>query len=271
VKPLVLTAREPPEQRLDLSPLVPHRLAGKTVAQIAAIELQTTRQRITVGDVFGLRMGDVNLLHIENACDRFDGVGEAMSAGEIHVDGDVGQNAGRLMSGGLLVIHGDAGPWAGSGMTGGCVEISGSAGDRLGGSFVGETAGMRGGVIVVRGDAGERAGDHMRRGTILIEGAAGAYAGSRMIAGTVLVRGRAGPRPGYLMQRGTIVLGQACDLMSPTFVDCGVHELVAMRLMAAFIREYSTKSAVLMGRPLRRMAGDMAVLGKGEIFSPIVR
>lgn len=266
MKPLVLTAREHPEQRLDLSPLVPHRLAGKTAAEIAAIELQTTRQRVTVGDMFGVRMGDVNLLRIENASDRFDGVGEGMSAGEIHVDGDVGQKAGRRMSGGRLIVNGDAGPWAGSGMTGGYLEIGGDVGDRLGGSFVGETSGMRGGVIVVRGDAGERAGDHMRRGTILIEGGAGAYAGSRMIAGTLLVWGLAGPRPGYLMQRGTIVLGRESESLSPTFVDCGVHDLVATRLMAAYFKEYSTKSAAILGRPLRRLAGDMAVLGKGEIL-----
>lgn len=267
MKPLVLTAREYPEQRLDLSVLVPQRLAGKTVAEIAAIELQTTRQRVTVGDLFGVRMGDANALRIENASDRFDGVGEGMSAGEIHVDGDVGQKAGRRMSGGRLVIGGDAGPWAGSGMTGGYLEVGGDVGDSLGGSFVGETAGMRGGVIVVRGNAGERAGDHMRRGTILIEGGAGPYAGSRMIAGTLLVRGRAGPRPGYLMQRGTIVLGQVCESVSPTFVDCGVHDLVATRLMAAYFKEYSTKSAAILGRPLRRLAGDMAVLGKGEILN----
>jgi formylmethanofuran dehydrogenase subunit C len=266
VKPLVFTARERPEQRLDLSQLVPQRLVGKTASEIAAIELQTTRQRVTVGDTFSVRMGDVNALRIENASDRLDGVGEGMSVGEIYVDGDVGQKAGRRMSGGRLMVNGDAGPWAGSGMTGGYFEIGGDVGDRLGGSFVGETSGMRGGVIVVRGDAGERAGDHMRRGTILIEGGAGPYTGSRMIAGTLLVRGRAGARPGYLMQRGTIVLGQVCESFSPTFVDCGVHDLVAMRLMAAYFKEYSTKSAAIFGRPLRRLAGDMAVLGKGEVL-----
>ena len=42
-----------------------------------------------------------------------------------------------------------------------------------------------------------------------------------------LVRGEAGPLPGYLMSRGTILLGGGSRELSPTFVDCGVHELLA--------------------------------------------
>ena len=45
-------------QRLDLSPVVPHLLAGKSAAQIERIELQTTKQRVTLGDAFRLRMGE---------------------------------------------------------------------------------------------------------------------------------------------------------------------------------------------------------------------
>ena len=152
-------------------------------------------------------------------------------------------------------------------MSGGLIEITGSAGDRLGGPLAGEIAGMRGGVVVVRGDVGERAGDRLRRGTIIVEGHAGAHAGSRMIAGTLILRRSAGPLPGYLMRRGTIVLGGGCAELSPTFVDCGVHDLVAIRLMAAFVKDHSAAAASAFRPPLRRFAGDMAVLGKGEIFS----
>jgi formylmethanofuran dehydrogenase subunit C len=126
---------------------------------------------------------------------------------------------------------------------------------------------MRGGVVIVRGNAGARAGDRMRRGTILVEGNTADYAGSRMIAGTLIVRRKAGALPGYLMKRGTIILGEGCAALSPTFVDCGTHTLLAMRLIGAFIRPYSKGAAVLLGRSLRRYAGDMAVLGKGELFS----
>ena len=262
---LVLTSRGRPEQRLDLSPLVPHLLAGKNAAEIEAIAIQTTRVRVTVGDVFRLRMGDAQRIRIENACDRLDQIGAGMNGGEIEVIGDAGIQAGRLMSGGRLTIRRNVGPWAASGMKSGLIEIAGSAGERLGGPLAGEVSGMRGGVVIIRGDAGARAGDRLRRGTIIVEGDAGDHAGSRMIAGTLIVRGTAGALPGYLMNRGTIVLGEGARL-SPTFADCGVHDLVAMRLMADFIKPYSKGAAALLNRPLRRLAGDMAVSGHGELF-----
>jgi formylmethanofuran dehydrogenase subunit C len=266
VSALTLTLRQAPEQRLDMSPLVPHLLAGKTAAEIEKIELQTTRTAVTVGDLFRLRMGDPAHVRIEGAVERLDRVGHAMTEGEILVEGDVGAQAGRLMRGGSLVVRGSAGPWAGSAMVGGKLEILRDAGDHLGGPFGGETVGMRGGAIVVRGRAGARAADRMRRGTIVVEGPCSAYAGSRMIAGTLVLLGRAGPLPGYLMKRGTIVLAADCEELSPTFIDCGVHALVAMRLMAGFVGAHSRRAAACLRAPLRRHAGDMAVLGKGEIF-----
>jgi formylmethanofuran dehydrogenase subunit C len=266
VNPLVLTLRERPDQRLDLAPLVPHRLANMTAAEIETIELQTTRRRVVLADIFSLRMGDAGHIRIEASCDRLDRIGHEMAGGEIVVEGDIGARAGRLMTAGSLTVHGSVGPWAASGMRGGTIAIFGNAGDRLGGPSAGEVAGMRGGMVLVRGSVGERAGDRMRRGTIIVEDAAGAYAGSRMIAGTLIVAGRCGPLPGYLMRRGTIVLGEENDDLSPTFIDCGVHDLVAARLMAGFIAEHSKRAAGLFDRPLRRFAGDTAVLGKGEIF-----
>jgi len=263
---LVLTLRSRPEQRLDLSPLLPHRLAGMTAGEIGKIELQTTRMRVTVGDAFKLRMGDAAHIRIEGACDRLDQVGAGMIGGAVEVVGDVGIRAGRRMTDGRLTIRGNAGHWTASGLQGGVIEIAGSAGDRLGGPLAGEMAGMRGGIVIVRGSVGARAGDRLRRGTIVVEGGAGDHAGSRMIAGTLIVGRKAGALPSYLMKRGTIVLGEGAEVLSPTFADCGTDRLVAMRLMAGFVKTYSMRSAVLLGSPLRRFAGDMAVLGNGEIF-----
>jgi formylmethanofuran dehydrogenase subunit C len=268
MKPLVLAMRTTPDERLDLSPLVPHRLSGKTAAEIRKLELQTGRRAITVGDVFHLRGGDLAQIRIEGATDRLDRIGQELAGGEIVVEGDVGNQAGRLMKGGRLTIRGNAGHWAASGLRDGHIEIAGAAGDYLGGPLAGETVGMRGGVVVVRGNVGERAGDRLRRGTIIVEGGAGAYAGSRMIAGTLVLRRRAGRLPGYLMRRGTIVLADGCEEPSPTFLDCGVHDLVSIRLLAAFVKQHSGRAASGFGRPMRRLAGDMAVLGKGEIFAP---
>jgi formylmethanofuran dehydrogenase subunit C len=268
LSPMTLSLRAPPAQRLDLSPLSPQNLAGKTIAEVERIELGTTRVRITAGDVFRIREGDPNTILIEGGAARFDRVGMGMAAGAIRVEGEVGVEAGRLMSGGQLTIRGDAGPFAGSGMNGGTLEIEGDAGERLGGPMSGETVGMSGGVLHVRGDVGARAGDRLRRGFILIEGRAGAYAGSRMIAGTLAIAGEAGDLPGYLMGRGTILLGRGATLFSPSFADCGEHDLVAARLLANHIAQFSAALARLFRRPLRRLAGDLAALGKGEILLP---
>jgi formylmethanofuran dehydrogenase subunit C len=268
VRPLTFTPRAAPTQRLDLSPLTPQNLAGKAMAEIAAIELATTRERITAGDVFSIREGDPASVLFEGGGARFDRIGMGMTAGAIRVEGEVGVEAGRSMSGGRLTIRGDAGPFAASGMKGGALEIEGDAGERLGGPLSGETIGMSGGLVHVRGAAGPRAGDRLRRGAILIEGRADAYAGSRMIAGTLAIGGEAGDLPGYLMDRGTILLGSGATLLSPTFGDCGEHELVAARLLADYVAQSSSKLARLFRKPLRRLAGDLAALGKGEILLP---
>src|SRR5262249_13699474 len=138
MRPLVLTLRERPEQRLDLSPLTPQRLAGKSVAEIGPIALPTTRLRLAVRGAVPLPAGDAQSLRIENACDRLDRIGEGLNGGEILVEGDVGLRAGRLMTAGRLTVRGNAGPWAASRMGGGTIEITGNAGDHLGAPLAGE-------------------------------------------------------------------------------------------------------------------------------------
>jgi len=266
MSPLILRLRAAPEQRLDLSPLTLQRLAGLAEREISCVELQTTRRQIRVGDVFDISFGSAEEIVFEGGSERFDRVGQDMNAGSILIEGDVGERAGRRMAGGRLTINGAAGPYAASGMSAGLIEIAGDAGDRLGAPLAGEIEGMNGGVVVVRGDAGARAADRLRRGAIIIEGKAGDDAGSRMLAGTLIVRGGVGRRAGYLMRRGTIVLGATVEDLGPTFLDCGAHDLVALRLMANYVGDFSSRSAAVLRAPLRRFCGDNAVLGKGEIF-----
>jgi formylmethanofuran dehydrogenase subunit C len=264
---LTFTLKNEPDQRLDLCPLTPRLLAGKTAAEIAAIELQTTRETRTVGDLFAISGDGAEAIRFEGGSTRFDNIGHGLDGGEITVAGGCGHAAGRAMRGGRLTIAGDAGPFAATGLSGGRLEIEGSAGDFLGAPLDGEMEGMSGGLVLVRGKAGDRTGDRLRRGTIVVEGAAGGYFGSRIIAGTLIALGGAGRSPGYLMRRGTIVLGGASGL-SPTFVDCGVHSLDFARVFARLLRPDSGASAELLTRPLRRFGGDTAVLGKGEVFVP---
>jgi formylmethanofuran dehydrogenase subunit C len=266
VSALVFRLGERPPQRLDLSPLTPERLEGRGAGEIERIELQTTRERACVGDIFRLSGSDIGDIRFEGGSDRFDRVGEGMGGGDILVDGDVGLEAGRAMRGGRLTIRGDAGPLAGSGLRGGRIEIGGDAGDRLGGPLPGEMTGMNRGTILVRGSAGDRAGDRMRRGLIVVEGGAGACLASRMIAGTIVVGGAAGALPGTLMARGTLVLCGGAESLSPTFVDCGETDLVAMRLLVRWLAAEGMREAAGPERRWRRLMGDTAGLGKGEIF-----
>jgi formylmethanofuran dehydrogenase subunit C len=266
VSKLLLRLRAAPDQRLDMSPLTPQRLAGMSRSEIEKIALQTTRRALCVGDIFDVSGDGSESILLAGGSDRFDRVGEGMSAGLITVEGDIGNRPGRRMAGGRLVVKGNVGHWAASGMTAGMVEIDGAAGDYLGGPLAGEIQGMNGGTIVVRGDVGDRAGDRLRRGMIIVEGNAGGDAGARMLAGTLIVLGSVGPGAGYLLRRGTLALGAMRANLGPTFLDCGVHDLVSHKLMGAFVRPLSQAAAQLFAAPLRRYVGDTALLGKGEVF-----
>ncbi len=267
MKPLTLTLKLNPTQRLDLSSLLPHRLAGKSVAEISAIDIATTREAVTVGDVFTVRAGDAEEIRFEGGLERFDGIGHGLQNGRIVVEGDAGMNAGRLMAGGELLVSGNVGPYAGSGMTGGRIEIIGDAADFLAGPREGEMQGMSGGIIVVRGSAGSRPADRMRRGTIIIEGDTGDCPGSRMIAGTLVILGHCGAYPGYLMKRGTIALASPPEL-GATFLDSGVFASAFPGLFAKLLEPDSKGAGKLFRSRMRRFSGDMAALGKGEIFVP---
>ncbi|HZM07765.1 MAG TPA: formylmethanofuran dehydrogenase subunit C, partial [Methylocella sp.] len=131
MKPLVLTLKQEPGQRLDLAPLVPHLLEGKSAKDIAEIELQTTREKVTAGDIFKIRSGGTEAIHFEGGSVRFDNVGRGLKSGEIFIEGDCGKCVGREMSGGNLVVNGDSGPFAGSAMCGGRLEIAGDTGNFL--------------------------------------------------------------------------------------------------------------------------------------------
>ncbi len=264
---LNLSLKASPPQRLDLSPLLPHLLAGKTAAEIAAIDISTTREKITVGDVFSVRAGSTDEIRFEGGSERFDGIGRGLQVGKILVAGDVGMDAGRLMSGGDVIVEGDTGPYAGSGMSGGRLEVKGDVDDFLGAPREGEMQGMTGGMLIVRGSAGQRPGDRLRRGTIIIEGATGDCPGSRMIAGTLIVLGRSGAHPGYLMKRGTIALAKPPTL-DATFVESGPYASAFSAMFARTLESESRGAGRLFRGRLRRFSGAMAALGKGEVFVP---
>jgi formylmethanofuran dehydrogenase subunit C len=267
---MIFKLRGEPDQRLDLSTLTPRRLAGLDEAAINALAVGTGKTALNVGDVFRVTMGNPSDIRIAGGSGRLDNIGAGLERGRIFVEGEAGAYAGRGMKGGELRIDGAAGPYAGAAMAGGNIRIGGNAGDYLGAAETGEMMGMRGGTIIVLGRAGQRAGDRMRRGLITVAGAAGDFAASRMIAGTLVILGDCGKLPGYLMRRGTILLGGKAAALAPTFLESGTAPLTVLRLLTRELKPLLPPTVPLapFEGAVRRYAGDMASLGKGEIILP---
>jgi formylmethanofuran dehydrogenase subunit C len=266
VSALTFSLKAAPARRLDLSPLTPDRLRDLKQKEILGLALETEAEPLLVDDVFEVKGSDAAEIRFEGGSARFDLIGHAMSSGSIQVFGDVGYLAGRHLRGGHIAVNGDAGALLGSQMAGGRITLSGNAGASVGGPLSGELSGMSGGLILIGGKAGERAGERMRRGMIVVSGPSGDYAGTGMIAGTLVLLGKTGHLPGYLMRRGTIVLGRGAQSLSPSFADCGPHELAFAALLGSRLVELEVKTGKLFKSPLRRYAGDLAALGKGEIL-----
>jgi formylmethanofuran dehydrogenase subunit C len=263
---LVFKLKGAPDERLDLSKLTPTKLGKMSAADIARIEVGTTRRNLTAGDVFSISGKPDDTITIAGSSNRLDFVGSELDHGTIIVEGDVGAFAGRSMSGGRLEIKGDAGAWLASGVSGGVIWVKGSAGSYIGGQRAGDKFGMTGGLVVIDGQAGDRVGERMRRGTLLVRGKCGAFAGSRMLGGTIWAEQGFGPSAGLLLRRGTL-MGPSVERMLPTFIDTGRQDLNVLRILSRYL---TASLGPLAPKPIsgavRRYAGDLATIGKGEIL-----
>jgi formylmethanofuran dehydrogenase subunit C len=252
------------KDRFDLSSLTPERLAGLSAGEIEALPVGTTREKVVVGDVFKLKGKNPAKLRLVGTTDRCDRIGQGLKEGDIVVDGDAGAYLGVTMRRGSIRLLGSAGPFAGGSMAGGVIEIEGDVGERAAGMVVGERFGMRGGRLSIKGKAGPMLAERMRRGLIVVEGSAAEYACARTIAGTILIKGRVGPYAGYAMRRGTLILTKEPKDLLPTFVDSGVLDFEYLRLLSRQLR--TDEISFKIRARARRLMGDMAVLGKGEML-----
>lgn len=268
---LTFTLKIAPRQRVDVSPLTPDKLADKSAADIAALPLQCGNRCLRADEVFNIEGEDSANIRFNQASAKLDNIGKAMISGNITVNGDAGAYLGMQMKGGKIAVSGSVGAYAACEMKNGEIVIGGNAGDFLGAALPGNKKGMAGGVVVVKGHAADRVGDHMRRGAILIEGNAGAYLGARMTAGTIAVAGSVGEHLGYAMNRGTLLLLKAPTALPPTFNDCGSHTLGFLPLLLKSFQNVDSSFGGLSGslKRVRRYAGDMAGMGKGEVLVAI--
>lgn len=262
---LTFTLKTTLAQRIDVSPLIPDLLAGKSTADIQAIPLQSGNRQIPVSEVFDVTGDDTEQIVFEKCTAKLDRIGQQMKLGQITVNGDCGDYLGFEMRKGNITVNGNAGNFAASGLAGGMIVINGNAGDFVGAAIVGNRKGMKGGTVIITGNAGERLGDQMRRGMILVEGDVGDYCASRMLAGTIGVLGSTGQYTGYSMRRGTVLLSQSPTLI-PTIQDCGTHTLPYLSLMFKSFGSLPSKFSKINQNRIQRYAGDIANDGKGEIL-----
>jgi formylmethanofuran dehydrogenase subunit C len=262
---LTLTLRARPARSVDLSALIPERLAGLGEAEIGALVLSG---EVRLADLFEITTGDASHLVIRNACDRLTHIGAAMRGGTITVEGDCGAYAGFGLRGGRLLVTGSTGPFAGSAMKSGSIQITGNAGDFAGGAPAGERRGMGGGILAIAGNAGDRAGERMRRGLLLIGGNAGAYCGANMLAGTIFVAGDVAAMPGFALRRGTLLLSHMPRGLPVTFQDSGEHSLLFLTLLEKQLQRDRRSFARFLPfrQKVRRYCGDLAWGGTGEIL-----
>lgn len=265
-----LSLKQSPALRLDLRALVPEALAGLSASAVEALPLWQGRQALPLAEFFKVTQGEgpAELLVLEGDLARCDRIGWQLAAGRIEVHGPVGDLLGTGMSGGEIVVHGGAGQLAGCEMQGGRLTVRGDVGDFAAAPLPGSMEGVKGGVLLVHGRAGARLADRMRRGLVLVHGDAGDFAASRLVAGTVAVGGTPGAHAGVQMRRGTLLCAGGGVAPGPNFVPTQHDVGVIWQLLARSLAPHGGAFAALPARRVRRLAGDLATGGRGEILLP---
>lgn len=257
---------EPPALPLDLSPLRPETVRGLSETEIGAVPLRYGNRTVPTGELFAIRPGSgqdgaLVLEGTNRLCDR---IGAGLVDGTIRVVGDAGIELGLGMRGGRIEVAGHAGALAGAEASGGFVHIRGDAGERLAGALPGG-GGAAGVTVLVEGRCGPLAGEAMRRGLVIVLGGCGDHAGFALRGGTVIVCRSCGSRPGAAMRRGSLIALDGSVEPGPTFVDAGVHELLWLAVLRRHLVGLGLPD-LLPSQRARRLVGDLADLGKGELL-----
>lgn len=265
---LVLTLRSPLDERIDLSPLVPDRLASVAPADIARLTLRLeSGGRAAVGDLFSVSGGPSGSIRVVGDLSRGDDLGRGMSHGVLAIEGAAGRCLGARMTGGRIEVAGSAGDRTGLEMAGGQIVVRGSVGRAAGSASAGSKRGMAGGEIIVFGNAGAETGACLRRGLIAVTGNVGPDAARAAIAGTVLIGGNAAPPVGRWLKRATVVvLGEA--IIPPTYRYACTFRPPYVGLVLTHLRRtygFPVSPDQAVGR-FHCCRGDFAETGRGEIL-----
>jgi formylmethanofuran dehydrogenase subunit C len=281
--PLIFEQTTSTHLPLDATGLVPDKICGLSVSEIAKLEMGFGNGSALVGDVFKLSGSPKDYeIRFEGDLENVHSIGAQMASGIITAAGDTGRHVGAAMTGGLLKVDGNASDYAGFEMKGGLLHVLGNAGNHVGGCFPGAPFGMNRGTICVSGDVGKGLGYRMRRGTIAVGGDAGELVGWQMRAGTIMLHGNCKGRIGVDMKRGTIITGSSqSDIelaLGATFQKGmrGFFPIVGM--LQRWLRDHAEKfnlpfedctKSTDNSRPdsYTTWHGDVLAGGRGEVFS----
>jgi formylmethanofuran dehydrogenase subunit C len=264
---VTLTLRAPLTGAVDLDCVVPDQIARLTEAEIAALPVWSGRQQGSLGDWFDVRGARSARVRIAGDVRLGNGIGTAMTAGELMIDSGVRGRVGAGMTGGSIEVRGSAGDDVGAGMTGGSIHVRGDAGDRVGGANAGASRGVTGGDIVIDGSVGSDAGDRMRRGLLFVGGRAGDRPARSIIAGTVIVLGDTGAEPATGSKRGSLVVGGRVEVPETYRYACTFDAPHVRLALTHVARRYGVHvDPRFVTGPYRRYSGDAGTVARGEIL-----
>jgi formylmethanofuran dehydrogenase subunit C len=222
MKEIILKVKKIPELGIEADVISPDVFAGKSMKEIESLEVYFGNRREKLNKFFELtgnssvKPEDLRVV-VEGDVSGVKRIGQGMSAGVIHVNGDTGMHLGSKMRGGEITVDGDSASWVGMEMTGGKITIKGNAGNYVGSAYRGNWEGMKDGEIIVQGNVGSNSGGCITGGSITVKGNAGDFLGVRMVGGLITVEGVVSSRAGAEMHSGSIIVNGKIREMLPSF------------------------------------------------------
>ena len=101
---LSFTLRDAPTRQVNLSALIPSRLAGLSLGDIEKLSIGSGEGARCVGDVFSVSGSPGETIVISGGSSQFDYVGADLDGGSIIVEGAVGNLAARGMTSGNRLV-----------------------------------------------------------------------------------------------------------------------------------------------------------------------
>jgi formylmethanofuran dehydrogenase subunit C len=243
-------------------------LRGLSVEQVGGLQLPCLGSHcsLPVRECFDVKPRVDDRVVIEGDLERFHRLGARWSAGQLMVEGNVGDAFVSQMVAGQVTLRGNAGDGVAEQMRGGELTVSGNVGDGVGRPLPGRRSGMSGGAVIVAGNARHTAGYRMRRGMLVIRGDCGDSLGCDMVAGTIVVGGSAGSGVAAGMRRGTVIVPDSVELSAMRFTPARVEELSIVRLLVNGLPPVASRLADALKGSIRRSLGDVTAGGMGEVW-----